>query len=579
MKLLAAGRRLLVSKRRQALAAGALFTSGDNARGARAATTLAPRGHMTPMIEELVRRKGYNAVTSFVDANVARGLGATVAFSDPERSITYAELQVRTCQFARQLKALGLRQEERIVLLLFDTVDFPVAFWGAVRAGVVAVPVNVFLNAEQYAYLLADSRAAGLVVAGPLARAVLPAIESAPHLRTVILAGAPAEDKISFANLDVHRFEDLLRGETAPFTAATVSDEPALWLYTSGSTGHPKAVKHVHSSLMATAKLFGQGVLGIREDDVVFSAAKLFFAYGLGNAMSFPLSVGASAVLSPERPTPDGILAIMRRYNPTLLYAVPALYTGLLAHKDIGPGAGSNRLRLCISAGEALPASVGQRWRSAVGVDVLDGIGCTEMLQTFISNRPGDVRYGSSGKPVPGYDVTILDETGKEAAEGVIGELAVRGPSSAEGYWNQLAKSRRTFVGEWTYTGDKYRRDADGYYYYCGRNDDMFKVNGQWVSPFEVEEALIAHEAVLEAAVIGKEDADGLTKPKAFIVLQDGFAAGDSLIEALKRQVRERAGAWKYPRWIAVRAALPKTATGKIQRFKLRQEELAGPDG
>jgi 4-hydroxybenzoate-CoA ligase len=342
-------------------------------------------------------------------------------------------------------------------------------------------------------------------------------------------------------------------------------------MYTSGSTGDPKAVKHVHASPMASARLMGQGVIGIREDDVTFSAAKLSFSYGLGNALLFPMSVGASAVLLPERPTPQAVLATIRRSRPSIFYAVPSLYAALLAYPDLGPGAGSDRLRLCISAGEALPANLGERWQAVVGVDILDGIGSTEMLQTFLSNRPGDIRYGSTGKPVPGYEVKIVDEGAQELPAGEIGELVVRGPTAGEGYWNQRAKSRRTFAGEWVHTGDKFVRDPDGYYHYCGRTDDMFKVNGMWVSPFEVEAALISHEAVLEAAVIGKPDGDGLMKPKAFIVLKDGYGADDQLLETLRLHVKERAGAWKYPRWIDIRPDLPRTATGKIQRFKLRE--------
>jgi 4-hydroxybenzoate-CoA ligase len=407
------------------------------------------------------------------------------------------------------------------------------------------------------------------VVTAALARTVLSIHARLPHLREVIVVGASAKEKAELSG--VRFFEDVLRnGEPTPFTAPTMSDEVAFWMYTSGSTGEPKAVRHVHTSLMATARLMGQGIIGIREDDVAFSAAKLSFAYGLGNAVSFPLSVGASAILLPERPTPQAVLDTIRRHRPTIFYAVPSLYAALLAHPEIGPGAGSDRLRLCISAGEALPAPLGERWREVVGVDILDGIGSTEMLQTFLSNRPGDVRYGSTGKPVPGYDVKIVDEVGREVPHGEIGELVVRGPSAGEGYWNQRAKSRRTFAGEWTFTGDKYVRDQDGYYYYCGRTDDMFKVNGMWVSPFEVEAALISHEAVLEAAVIGIEDGDGLVRPKAFIVLKNGYAADDALLETLKVHVKDRAGPWKYPRWIDVRPDLPRTATGKIQRFKLR---------
>ena len=527
------------------------------------------------MLDDVTERRPYNAVSDFVDANVARGLSGKVAFIDPDRSLTYGELQARSVRFANALRPLGLRQEERIALLLHDTVDYPVAFWGTIRAGNIAIPLNTFLNVSQYAYILADSRAAALVVAAPLAPAIWPIIDRLPHLRTIILVGAVTEDLAAYPGRDVHLLEDVIAAaDPTPFTADTVSDEVAFWLYTSGSTGDPKGVRHVHSNLMATAKLFGQGVLGISETDVVHSAAKLFFAYGLGNAMTFPLSVGATTALWPDRPSPEAVFEMMRKHRPTIFYGVPSLYTALLAHPEIGTGYGSDRLRLCVSAGEALPAQIGERWRQVVGVDLLDGIGSTEMLQTFLSNRPGEVRFGSTGKPVPGYEARIVDENGRELGPNEIGELIVRGPSAAEGYWNQRAKNRRTFVGEWIYTGDKYRRDADGYYYYCGRTDDMFKVSGMWVSPFDVEAALMSHHAVQEAAVIGKQDADGLVKPKAFIVLKTGFVADESLLESLKIHVKKHAGAWKYPRWIDVRTDLPRTATGKIQRFMLRDEDL-----
>ena len=523
---------------------------------------------MDGRVDRITERRPYNAVSDFVDSHVAAGRGNKAAFVDPERLLTYGELQARSIRFANALRDLGIGPEQRVALLLNDTVDYPVAFWGAIRAGCVAIPLNIYLTLPQYTYILADCRAQALVADAALADAIRPVLETLPRRPALILVGGTTIPR-------AHAFENLIaKADTKPLTADTVSDEVAFWFYTSGSTGDPKGVKHVQSNLMATAKSFGQGILGITENDVVHSASKLFFAYGLGNALTFPLSVGATAVLWPHRPSPEGVFDIMRVHRPTIFYGVPSLYTALLAHKDIGKGAGSDRLRLCISAGEALPAHIGERWREVTGVDVLDGLGSTEMLNTFLSNRPGDIRYGSTGKPVPGYDARIVDEHGHDVGTGEIGELIVRGPSAGEGYWNQREKSRRIFAGEWTHTGDKYRRDAEGYYYYCGRTDDMFKVSGMWVSPFDVEAALVSHEAVLEAAVIGKEDADGLIKPKAFIVLRNGFKADDGLLETLKHHVKDKAGPWKFPRWIEAREALPRTATGKIQRFKLREEEL-----
>jgi 4-hydroxybenzoate-CoA ligase len=520
----------------------------------------------------ITERRPYNAASDFVDANVGAGRGNKVAFKESNRSLTYGELQKESCRFASGLKALGFGHETRMVMLALDTIEFPIAFWGAIRGGVAPIPLNTLLATEQYAYMIEDSRAAVLLVSEALAKTVEPALPRMSWLKAVIVIGD--KNAISTGKIPVYSFDEVVaKGKADLFTAPTLSDEVAFWLYSSGSTGAPKGTKHIHSSLMYTAKTYAAQTLGMKESDVIYSAAKLFFAYGLGNAMTFPMSVGASSVLLSGRPTPDSVFDIIKNEQPSIFFGVPTLYAALLADKRATKGAGSSNLRLCISAGEALPPHVGENWKKQIGLDILDGIGSTEMLHIFLSNSPKELRYGTSGKPVPGYDAKIVSEDGKECGIDEIGELIIRGASAAEGYWNQRDKSRRTFAGEWTYTGDKYVRDADGFLRCCGRTDDMFKVSGIWVSPFEVEAALVSHEAVLEAAVIGHEDSDGLLKPKAYIVLKQGFASNDALFESLKAHVKDKAGAWKYPRWIDVRADLPKTATGKIQRFKLREED------
>src|SRR4051812_9688054 len=503
----------------------------------------------------------YNAAVDMVDRNVAEGRGEKTAFIDPARCLTYSELANRVARVGPMLARLGLQREDRLAMIMLDTVDFPVLFWGAIRAGIIPIPLNTLLPVEQFHYILQDSRAKALFVSPPFVKAAETAMAGLPLKTLVVVGEAPAP---------YPSFGKLLEAESAAPPADTSADEVAFWLYSSGSTGMPKGVRHVHTSPMATAKLYGQGVLGITEDDVCFSAGKLYHAYGLGNGLSFPMSVGATTALLPDRPTPAAIFEVLRREQPTLFFGAPTLYAMMLADPECTPENGSKRLRYCVSAAEALPEHVGTEWKKRFGVDILDGLGSTEMLHIFVSNQAGKLRYGTSGIAVPGYDLRIVGDKGADVADGELGELLVRGPSAAEGYWNQREKTRRTFAGEWTHTGDIYVRDPDGMYRYCGRNDDMFKVSGLWVSPFDVESALISHPSVLEAAVVAKEDGDGLLRPKAFVTLKDGAKGDETLREALKEHVKQQIGMWKYPRWIDFVESLPKTATGKIQRFKLR---------
>ena len=505
-----------------------------------------------------------NAASYFVDRHLNEGRAEKVAFREAQtgRSLTYGALSETSGRVAHALSASGILREERMAMLVLDQIEFPVLFWGAVRAGVIPVPLNTLLATPVYDTILRDSRATILVVSEALYQVVAPALEGNPFLRSIVVIGHAPEGTISYDALMSRATESV-----APVEAS--DDETAFWLYSSGSTGQPKGVHHVHSALRATADTYGAQVLEICENDVVFSAAKFFFAYGLGNSMTFPMSVGATSVIFAGRPTPDVVADILADERPTVFCGVPTLYAAIVAHIR-KHGIPDVPLRVCISAGEALPHSVGTKWRDLLDADILDGVGSTEMLHIFLSNAPGDVVYGTSGVPVPGYDVRLVDEAGQPVGDDEVGELLVNGASAASGYWNKRGKSRETFEGVWTRTGDKYERRADGRFVYCGRTDDMFKVSGIWVSPFEVEQAIASHPAVLECAVVAARDVDGLEKPKAFVVMHED-RPGD-LEDMLKDHVKDRIGKWKYPRWIESVDSLPKTATGKIQRFKLRED-------
>jgi benzoate-CoA ligase len=511
----------------------------------------------------------YNAAADLIARNLAAGRGGKPAFIDDRGQYSYAEIAERVSRFANVVRRLGVHPEQRILLCLHDTIDFPTAFLGAIKAGVVPVAVNTQLSPEEFAFMLADSRARVVIVSAPVLPAMTAALAQLPVPRpTVIVSGdMPGEGSL----------DDLLAA--APVTSETAPthpDEPCFWLYSSGSTGRPKGTVHIQSSLIGTAELYAIPVLGIAESDVSFSAAKLFFAYGLGNSLTFPMAVGATSVLMAERPTPAAVGRVLREHRPTIFYGVPTLYNAMLASNDL-PQPEELALRRCVSAGEPLPAEIGRRWSARIGVDILDGIGSTELLHIFLSNRPEAVRYGTTGKPLPGYPLAIVDEEGRPVPRGEVGDLLVSGPTSAAGYWNNRERSRTTFNGLWTRTGDKYFEDEDGYYVYCGRSDDMLKVSGMYVSPAEVEAALIAHEDVLEAAVVGAADDDGLIKPKAFVVVKPGIGADDELARALDQHAQRMLAPFKCPRWIAFLDELPKTATGKIQRFKLREMSSSAP--
>jgi benzoate-CoA ligase len=509
----------------------------------------------------------FNFAQHLLERNAGRQ--AKTAYIDDEGTLSYGELADRVRRMAGALLGAGLRREERVVVLMHDCNDWPVTFLGAMYAGIVPVALNTLLTAEDYAFMLQHCRAQAALVSAALLPTLQAAMALGAHeLKTVVVSRPKAA-----LPTGTQALESFIAGAVSPAApAGTGPDDPGFWLYSSGSTGRPKGTVHTHANPYWTAELYGTPLLGLSERDRCFSAAKLFFAYGLGNALSFPLSVGATVVLMAERPTPDAVFKRWIEQRPTLFFGAPTGFAGMLASPNL-PARRDVALRLASSAGEALPADIGQRFTERYGVEIIDGIGSTEMLHIFLSNVPGQVRYGTTGWPVPGYDIELRGDDGRPVPDGETGDLYIRGPSAALMYWGNREKSRETFQGAWTKSGDKYVRNADGSYTYSGRSDDMLKVSGVYVSPFEVESTLVQHPAVLEAAVIGVADEQGLTKTKAFVVLKTGAEASEADLKAF---VKERLAPFKYPRTIEFLPELPKTATGKIQRFRLREKEAAG---
>lgn len=518
---------------------------------------------MAPGIES---RQRFNLADYFVDRHVREGRGEKTAIRCQARALTYAQVAEQVNRVGNGLRHLDIEKGQRVLLLLPDCPEFAAAYFGAIKTGAVAVPTNTALRAADYAYFLDESEADALIVHSSLYEPIEPMLSDRKRLRHVIVCGQPRTGTLSW--------DDWLAKQSAECEPAeTMRDDPAFWLWTSGSTGMPKGAVHRQCDWICCCEQYARGVLGITLSDVTFSSSKLFHAYGLGNGLMFPFYAGAATVLFPGRPQAKVILEKAQETRPTLFFSVPTLYAAMLQEADQARSIDLSSVRLAVSAAEPLPAEIYRRWKERFGIEILDGIGSTEVLHIYLSARAGNVKPGSTGQPVPGYDIRIVDRTGQDVPRGTIGDLMVRGDSTAPCYWNRPELTADRMQGDWFFTGDKYLVDEDGFYWYAGRSDDMFRVSGQWVSPIEVEAALAEHAAVLEAAVVAYDETTGLHTPKAFVVLKDGRSGSPELIHELQDFVKQRITPYKYPRRVEFLAELPKSAAGKILRYKLRERD------